>query len=102
MVLAATAWRERRFSETLIEASAAMLARKPIVRLAVSIACAAFISSASLSPAAAQVSDYLGVPGPIQFDGKPYKLVWSSRPTSGYAKQEYLTSDQSIGSYTQI
>jgi hypothetical protein len=48
------------------------------------------------------VSDHLGVPGPIQFDGKSYKLVWSSRPTPGYAKQEYLPSDQSIGSYTQM
>jgi hypothetical protein len=79
-----------------------MLARTPVVRLAVSIACAAFVSSASLSPAATQVSDHLGVPGPIQFDGKSYKLVWSSRPTPGYAKQEYLPSDQSIGSYTQM
>ena len=79
-----------------------MLARTPAISLAVSIACAAFISGASLSAAAAQVIDHLGVPVPIQFDGKSYKLVWSSKPAPGYAKQEYLPSDQSIASYTQM
>jgi hypothetical protein len=79
-----------------------MLARTPATRLAVSIACAVFVSGALLSPATAQVTDYLGVPGPIQFDGKSYKLVWSSRPAPAYAKQEYLPSDQSVGSYTQM
>ena len=79
-----------------------MLARTPAVRLAVSIACAVFVSGVSLSPAAAQAIDHLGVPGPIQFDGNSYKLVWSSRPSPGYTKQEYLPSDQRIGSYTQM
>ena len=79
-----------------------MLARTLAISLAFSIACAAFVSGASLSAATAQVFDHLGVPGPIQFDGKSYKLVWSSRPAPGYAKQEYLPSDQSIVSYTQM
>ncbi len=36
------------------------------------------------------VSDYLQVPGPVNFDHADYNLSWSSHPTANYYKQEYL------------
>ncbi|MGN6764156.1 MAG: hypothetical protein ACTHJY_03205 [Rhizobiaceae bacterium] len=33
-----------------------------------------------MAPAAAAITDFLGVPGPILFDGKSYELAWTARP----------------------
>jgi len=39
--------------------------------------------------------NYLTLQGPIQIDHEDYFLVWSSNPSDGYYKQEYLrTSDK--------
>lgn len=54
------------------------------------------------APSAAQVSDYLGVPGPIEFDGRSYKLAWSARPAENYIKQEYVPSGQDVETYAQM
>ena len=54
------------------------------------------------APAAAQVVDYLGVPGPISLDGKSYELAWSSRPSDTYVKQEYVSSGQSVDNFEQM
>jgi hypothetical protein len=53
-------------------------------------------------PAAAQVVDFLGIPGPIDFDGKSYELAWSSRPSENYSKQEYVPVGQSVENYDQM
>lgn len=55
-----------------------------------------------MAPAAAQVTDYLGVPGPLEFDGKSYALAWSSRPTENYMKHEYVPSGQAVETYAQM
>ena len=51
---------------------------------------------------AQQVTDYLGVPGPIAFNGTDYALSWSSRPTPQYTKQEYLPSGQVPEAYDNM
>jgi hypothetical protein len=48
------------------------------------------------------VVDRIGVPGPVVFDGKPYALVWTSNPLSGYFKQEYLAAGQDVATYTEM
>ncbi|HTN61741.1 MAG TPA: hypothetical protein VL147_09315, partial [Devosia sp.] len=54
----------------------------------------------AVSPVMAQqVTDYLGVPGPIAFDGTDYLLAWSSQPTPQYTKQEYVPVGQTPESY---
>lgn len=54
------------------------------------------------APAAAEVTDFLGVPGPIAFDGKSYQLVWTSQPSQNYTKQEYVPAGQRVESYDQM
>jgi hypothetical protein len=53
-------------------------------------------------PAAAQVVDYLSVPGPIELGGKSYELAWSSKPSDHYVKQEYVPAGQSPETYNQM
>ena len=53
--------------------------------------------SFSAGPVLAQdVTDYLGVPGPIAFDGTDYLLSWSSQPNAQYTKQEYVPAGQAV------
>lgn len=54
------------------------------------------------TPAAAQVVDYLGVPGPIELGGKSYELAWSSKPSETYTKQEYVPAGQKVETYSQM
>lgn len=54
------------------------------------------------APAAAQVVDYLGVPGPIILDGESHELAWSSKPSANFVKQEYLPSGQSPEAYDRM
>ncbi|KKB08666.1 hypothetical protein [Devosia chinhatensis] len=54
----------------------------------------------SLAPAGAQeVTDYLGVPGPISIGGNDYVLSWSSNPQPGYFKQEYIPAGADAQAY---
>jgi hypothetical protein len=53
-------------------------------------------------PAAAEVTEYIGVPGPIEFAGKSYELAWSSQPADNYIKQEYVPSGQNVETYAQM
>lgn len=56
-----------------------------------SFAAAALIALCASAPSIAQdVTDYLGVPGPITVGDTEYLLSWSSQPSEGYFKQEYL------------
>lgn len=65
---------------------------------------AAFLAVLSFcGPALAQdVTDYLGVPGPITFDGTDYLLSWSSQPNAQYTKQEYVPAGQSVENYDSM
>ncbi len=50
----------------------------------------------------ADARDRLGIPGPLGFDGASYSLAWSSQPSPGYIKQEYLPGGQASGSYASM
>lgn len=53
-------------------------------------------------PAVAQITDFLGLPGPINLDGKSYELAWTSKPSGTYVKQEYVPSGQKVETYSQM
>jgi hypothetical protein len=52
--------------------------------------------------AASPPTDYVGTPGPIEFDGKSFHLAWSGRPNETYVKQEYVPSGQTVEAYSQM
>lgn len=54
------------------------------------------------APASAEVLDYLGVPGPIEFGGEAYELAWTSKPSANYVKQEYLPARQKPETFSQM
>lgn len=62
---------------------------------------AAVLASASV-PARSDATDRIGVPGPISFDGTDYVLAWSSNPSEGYYKQEYVPAGQTVETYTRM
>ena len=66
--------------------------------LAALVLCAGFHSTAL----AQTPTDYLGVPGPIDFDGARYDLAWTSRPSPNYVKQEYVPAGQGPESYESM
>ncbi|MGN6535871.1 MAG: hypothetical protein ACTHKQ_09120 [Mesorhizobium sp.] len=53
-------------------------------------------------PTAAEVTDRLGIPGPIDFDGKTFELGWSAEPSPNYVKQEYVPAGQTVEAYEQM
>lgn len=66
-------------------------------------AAAAILTVFSALPAMAQeVTDYLGVPGPITLGDTDYVLSWSSNPSEGYFKQEYLPEGAVPESYESM
>lgn len=67
-------------------------------RLSALAVCAVLLGS----PAAAQVSDHLGIPGPILFDGAAYRLAWSAQPSANYVKQEYLPAGETLETYSRM
>ena len=67
------------------------------------ITAAALLALCSITPAQAQeVTDYLGVPGPITVGDTDYVLSWSSNPQPGYYKQEYLPEGAIADSYESM
>lgn len=67
------------------------------------ITAAALLALCSITPAQAQdVTDYLGVPGPITVGDTDYVLAWSSNPQPGYYKQEYLPVGSIADSYESM
>lgn len=46
--------------------------------------------------------DALGIPGPIEFQGVRFDLVWTSHPTDTAYKQEYLPAGQEVSSYDEM
>ncbi|MGB4849015.1 MAG: hypothetical protein WBP41_13915, partial [Saprospiraceae bacterium] len=47
-------------------------------------------------------TDYLHVPGPIDFNQKEYLLSWSSHPSDNYYKHEYLPKGENAEHYDQM
>lgn len=62
---------------------------------------AAALAIVMMTPAFAQ-TDMLGLPGPISFQGQSYALAWTSQPSEGYFKQEYVPEGQSVEAYTDM
>jgi len=48
------------------------------------------------------VTDYINVPGPVQFGTNNYFLAWSAKPTDNYYKQQYLPKGDSLSRYTKM
>lgn len=46
--------------------------------------------------------DYLGAPGPIDFGGVDYALAWSSNPSEGYFKHEYVPQGQQVETFDDM
>jgi hypothetical protein len=70
----------------------------PLLRLCIALTLGVLLAG----PADAQVKDYLGVPGPISFEGRSYRLAWSSKPSANYVKQEYVPAGQDVRRYRQM
>lgn len=71
--------------------------------LAKTITATAILTMFSAAPALGQeVTDYLGVPGPIEVGETDYVLSWSSNPSDGYYKQEYLPAGAAPESYESM
>ncbi|WEJ34633.1 hypothetical protein [Devosia sp. SD17-2] len=77
------------------------ISMEAILRPILTTSIAAAIAVLSLLPSAAQ-SDLLGVPGPIAFQGESYALAWTSQPSAGYFKQEYLPNGQEAEVYRDM
>ncbi|WP_246160707.1 hypothetical protein [Aureimonas fodinaquatilis] len=61
-----------------------------------------FMAAITLAHAQTDVVERLNVPGPIQFDGKDFALAWTSAPTEGYFKQEYVPAGQVVETFTDM
>ncbi|PHR35233.1 MAG: hypothetical protein COA38_02795 [Fluviicola sp.] len=48
------------------------------------------------------VKDYLGIGESLSFNEKIFTLAWSSNPTSGYYKQEYLLDSATVENYNEM
>lgn len=48
------------------------------------------------------VVNYLNILGPLKFNMEDYNLKWSSNPSAGYYKQEYLQSKESLPDFTKM
>lgn len=70
--------------------------------LATTLAKAAAIALLLVPATAFAQEDFFGVPGPIQFEGQDYALAWSSNPSKGYIKHEYVPSGQSVEAYDRM
>lgn len=56
-----------------------------------------------VNTAAAQyATDYINVPGPLQFGNDNYFLAWSAKPTDNYYKHEYLPKGDSLNHYSKM
>ncbi len=74
------------------------------IRRTVSAIAAIILFCAPISSLAQSVgpTDFLGIPGPIEFNGVQHHLAWSSRPSNDYIKHEYIPQDQELATYTQM
>jgi hypothetical protein len=57
------------------------------------------MSNAQTNPAPV---DRLGVKGPISFDSALYNLTWSSHPSAGYFKQEYIKKGEDVNKFNSM
>jgi len=57
---------------------------------------------ASYGQTSKTASDYLNLPGRVLFDGKSYKLTWSSHPAGNYYKQEYVKAGEDVAKFSTM
>ncbi|WP_353721166.1 hypothetical protein [Dyadobacter sp. 676] len=57
---------------------------------------------AGLGQSNKQVVNYLDIPGPIVFQKKNYRLIWSSHPDASLYKQEYLVAGDGFPNYKSM
>ena len=76
-----------------------IMKQNPIVSL---LAASLFLSIYSYGQTKKAVIDYLGLPGPIDFDSKSYNLSWTSHPSANYYKQEYIVSGDNLAKFTTM
>jgi hypothetical protein len=50
----------------------------------------------------AAVTEYLGIPGPIVLNAGSFNLAWSSHPSAGYYKQEYVGSNDNVEKFKKM
>lgn len=72
---------------------------RPMLKL---LALVPFMAVATPALAQADMVERLGVPGPIAFEGQDFALAWTSAPTEGYVKQEYVPAGQAVETYTDM
>jgi len=65
------------------------------------LAATALMAATLVAPAMAQ-EDAVGVPGPITFEETEFALAWTSNPSEGYYKQEYLPEGDMLEGYSQM
>lgn len=82
----------------MIELAVGSMRVRSIVMAGASLIAGLFAAGAAL----AQVTDHLGIPGPIELQGSSYVLAWTAQPAPNYVKQEYLPEGQSPQTYKQM
>ncbi len=67
-----------------------------------SLALAVWLFSTVASAQTPAATDYLHVPGPIQFNKTSWHLQWSSHPAANYYKQEYFTTGDNVEHFSKM
>jgi len=56
----------------------------------------------SLFKAQSNTTDYLSIPGPLDFNGTEYFLVWSKQVSPTLLVQQYLPKDEELENFSQL
>src|SRR5690349_16245173 len=68
----------------------------------VSLVAFLFMGTTSYGQTSKPAKDYLGVPGPVSFDGRSYNLAWSSHPSGNYYKHEYVPKGDNVEKFKSM
>lgn len=79
-----------------------MIARHPVDLRAAGVLLVLLLLAVVGTVRAGEVVDRLSVPGPISFDAISYQLSWSSHPSPGYFKQEYLPAGETSDHFQKM
>ena len=56
----------------------------------------------SLSTLLSDITDRLGIKGPLTFSNTKLELAWSDKPSENYYVQEYIPSGEQVGKFNQM
>ena len=56
----------------------------------------------SLSTLLSDITDRLGIKGPLTFSNTKLELAWSDKPSENYYVQEYIPNGEQIGNFKQM